>query len=120
MAELYAPANQCEIVTSAGWRVYRISLPYPAELSSPGVSGPVTFGFDVGCHGVPRNIKVLKSSPPGLFDAPARASLQRCYFEQLGDAANTTSGLHVSVTVNFAPPPAVSASKPAVPRTGGF
>jgi len=115
--ERYAPSDHCDVVDSGAWRVYRVTLPYPQELLGNGVSGAVTLGFDIAADGVPHNTKVLKSSPAGVFDSLALASLQRWYFEPLGDATNTTTSLQGTVTVSFSPPPA-AAAKSAVPPTG--
>jgi TonB family protein len=69
---------------------------------------------------MPHNTKVLKSSPGGVFDSLALASLQRWYFEPQGDATNTTTSLHGTVTVNFSPPAAgnTTSLKPSVPPAG--
>jgi TonB family protein len=118
--ERYAPADRCDIVSSGAWRVYRVTLPYPQDLLGSGVSGEVSLGFDIGADGVPHNAKVLKSSPSGVFESLALASLQRWYFEPQGDATDTTTSLHGTVTVNFTPPVAgnPAALKPSVPPTG--
>jgi TonB family protein len=118
--ERYAPPDRCDIVNSGAWRVYRVTLPYPPELLGSGMSGEVSLGFDIGADGIPRNAKVLKSAPPGVFDQLALASLQRWYFEPLGDATNTTTSLHGTVTVNFSPPAAgnTTSLKPSVPPAG--
>lgn len=116
--ERYAPKDRCDIVSSGAWRIYRVTLPYPQDLLGSGVNGEVSLGFDIGTDGVPHNAKVLKSSPSGVFDALALASLQRWYFEPQGDATNTTVSLHGTVTVNFNPPPGNPALKPSAPPTG--
>lgn len=117
--ERYAPADRCEVVEKDGWRIYRVTLPYPPELLGSGVSGSVSLGFDIGSSGRPQNVAVIKSSPPGVFDALALASLRRWYFEPLGDTTNTTLRLHGTVTVNFAPPAPVDSSRPTPPANGG-
>ena len=106
--ERYRPESRCDIVTSGAWRVYRITPPYPSGLGGP-VSGSVTLSFDLDAGGVPSNVKVVKSVPPGVFDTAAVVALQQWYFETL-DGSAPTATQHATVTVNFTPPPE---SKPA-------
>lgn len=103
----YRPASRCDIVTSGAWRVYRVTPAYPSGLTAP-VSGAVTLAFDLDAGGVPSNVKVVKSAPPGVFDTAAIVALQQWYFETL-DGSAPTGTQHASVTVNFTSP---AASKP--------
>jgi TonB family protein len=106
--ERYRPESRCDIVTNGAWRVYRVTPPYPSGLSER-VSGAVTLAFDLDAGGVPSNVKVLKSEPPGVFDTAAVVALQQWYFETL-DGSTPTTVQHATVAVNFTPPPA---SKPS-------
>jgi TonB family protein len=106
--ERYRPESRCDIVTSGAWRVYRVTPPYPSGLSER-VSGAVTLAFDLDAGGVPSNVKVMKSVPPGVFDTAAVVSLQQWYFETL-DGSTPAATQHATVTVNFTPP---TASKPS-------
>lgn len=99
----YRPLGRCDIVTSGTWRVYRVTPAYPSGLAAP-VSGAVTLSFDLDAGGVPSNVKVLKSAPPGVFDTAAIVALQQWYFETLDGSAPATTQ-HATVTVNFTPPP---------------
>jgi len=44
---------------------------YPAKLKSEGISGLVTVEYDVSDEGKVRNLRVIASEPPGLFDDAA-------------------------------------------------
>jgi TonB family protein len=116
--ELYAPSSRCEIVVSGPWRLYRFVTPYPPELRTNPVAGSVTLSFDISAEGVPQKIKVLKSTPAGVFDAAASAAVQQWYFEPLDGPPVAPTNQHVTVTVNFtpptaSPPPATQADKPS-------
>ena len=101
--DLYQPASRCDIVQRGAWQVYRVTPPYPDALLAAPVTGAVTLSFDVGASGVPSNVKVVKSTPPGMFDTAAVIALQQCYFEpQQGATAAPLQ--HASVTLNFTPP----------------
>ena len=106
--ERYRPRSRCDIVNTGNWRVYRITPPYP-----PGVdehqAGAVTLSFDLDAGGMASNVKVVKSTPPGVFDTAAMVALQQWYFETL-DGTAPAANQHATVTLNFAPP---SESKPA-------
>ncbi|HEV2110480.1 MAG TPA: energy transducer TonB [Gammaproteobacteria bacterium] len=107
--DLYQPASRCDIVQRGAWQVYRVTPPYPDALLAAPVTGAVTLSFDVGTSGVPSNVKVVKSTPPGMFDTAAVIALQQWYFEpQQGTA--TAPLQHASVTVNFTPPTSAGAA----------
>lgn len=99
--ERYRPRSRCDIVTSGNWRVYRITPPYP-----PGVdehqAGAVTLSFDVDAGGMASNVKVVKSTPAGVFDTAAMVALQQWFFETL-DGGAPAANQHATVTVNFTP-----------------
>jgi len=101
--DLYRPRSRCEIVTLDGLRLYRVTPPYPESMLSAPVPGAVTLGFDLDPSGVPSNVKVLKSTPPGVFDTAAVVALQQWYFETL-DGSAMTATRHASATINFTPP----------------
>jgi TonB family protein len=103
MAEVYKPRDRCDMVTEGSWRVYRITPAYPDSMLSTPVPGQVTLSFDLESSGVPSNVKVLHSDPPGVFDTAAVVALQQWYFEPL-DGPPPTGVQHASVTVNFKPP----------------
>jgi TonB family protein len=115
--DVYQPAKHCDVVSMDRWRLYRVTLPYPAELLANPVSGSVTLGFDIAA-GVPVNAKVLKSTPPGMFDAAALAALQEWIFESLAADGAPPTAQHASVTVNFAPPGVAGAVKTNQPSGG--
>lgn len=106
--ERYRPRSRCDIVTTGSWRVYRITPPYP-----PGVdeyqAGAVTLSFDLDAGGMASNVKVVKSTPPGVFDTAAVVALQQWYFESL-DGGAPAANQHATATLNFSPPTA--ANKP--------
>ena len=101
--ELYQPASRCDIVQSGAWRVYRVTPPYPEALLAAPVTGAVTLSFDLGASGIPSNVKVVKSTPPGVFDTAAVLALQQWYFER-PEGALPLPMQHASVTLSFAPP----------------
>ncbi|HEV7165310.1 MAG: energy transducer TonB [Gammaproteobacteria bacterium] len=101
--DLYQPASRCDIVQTGSWQVYRVTPPYPDNLLTAPVTGAVTMSFDVGASGVPSNVKVMKSTPPGVFDTAAVVALQQWYFEPQ-DGSPTGAPQHASVTLNFTPP----------------
>lgn len=101
--DLYKPASRCDIVQTGSWQVYRVTPPYPDDLLAAPVTGAVTMSFDVGASGVPSNVKVVKSTPAGVFDTAAVVALQQWYFEPL-DGSATGAPQHASVTLNFTPP----------------
>lgn len=103
MAQVYKPRDRCDMVTEGAWRVYRITPAYPDAMLSTPVPGQVTLSFDLEPGGVPSNVKVLHSDPPGVFDTAAVVALQQWYFEPL-DGPPPTGVQHASVTVNFKPP----------------
>jgi len=103
MAEVYKPRDRCDMVTQGSWRVYRITPAYPDAMLSTPVPGQVTLSFDLEPSGVPSNVKVLHSDPPGVFDTAAVVALQQWYFEPL-DGPPPAGVQHASVTVNFKPP----------------
>lgn len=107
--DLYMPASRCDIVQTGSWQVYRVTPPYPDNLLSAPVIGAVTMSFDVGISGVPSNVKVVKSTPPGVFDTAAVVALQQWYFEP-SDGSTTGAPQHASVTLNFTPPAPDAAS----------
>lgn len=101
--DLYQPASRCDIVQSGSWQVYRVTPPYPETLLGTRVQGAVTLSFDVGASGVPSNVKIVKSTPAGVFDTAAVVALQQWYFEPV-DGSTTGAPQHASVTLNFTPP----------------
>jgi TonB family protein len=107
-ASIYEPARHCDIVTSGDWRIYRLDPVYPPELLNRRLAGSVTLGFDIGTDGRAVAPKVVVADPPGLFDAAAIAAVKEWYFERLGgkSPAPEASHQHVTVSVQFTPPPA--------------
>lgn len=101
--ELYRPASRCDVVESGAWKVYRVTPPYPQPLLVAPVTGAVTLSFDVGASGSPSNVKVVKSTPPGVFDTAAVVALQQWVFEPLG-GDGSVAPQHASVTLHFTPP----------------
>lgn len=50
---------------------------YPIAAARQGIEGFVQLGFDISTEGKPVNIKVIKSEPEGVFDAPAICALSK-------------------------------------------
>ena len=108
--DLYLPASHCDILPQGGFRLYRVTLPYPASAPA-GTSGSVTLGFDVDASGVPSDVKVLKSDPPGVFDSAAVLAVEQWYLEPI-DGNPVTGVRHATVTVSFTPPAAHDSGAP--------
>ena len=54
---------------------------YPAKLKSEGVGGLVTVAYDVSDEGKVENLRVIRSEPPGLFDAAASQAVTSWQFK---------------------------------------
>ena len=54
---------------------------YPARLKSEGVGGLVTVAYDVSDEGKVENLRVIRSEPPGLFDAAASQAVASWQFK---------------------------------------
>ncbi|MEZ4458211.1 MAG: energy transducer TonB [bacterium] len=59
----------------------RQSATYPARARAQGVTGQVTFNVLVGVDGRVERVKVLESSPAGVFDQTALEAIQKWEFE---------------------------------------
>lgn len=107
-ASIYAPDRHCKIVTAGDWRIYRIDPVYPPELLGRHLPGSVTLGFDIGPDGRAVSPSVVTATPPDLFNAAAIAAVKEWYFERLDGKATAVPGnhQHVTVSVQFSPPPA--------------
>ncbi len=103
-SDVYRAQQRCDIVSQGPWRVYRITPAYPDSMRATPVAGAVTMSFDLDQSGVPSNVKVLKSIPPGSFDTAAMVALQQWYFEPVDGSAPAPGLQHASVTLNFKPP----------------
>jgi TonB family protein len=101
---VYRPHDRCEIITQGKWRVYRVTPDYPDSMRATPVAGAVFLSFDLDASGIPSNVKVVKSTPPGSFDTAAMVALQQWYFEPLDGSAPPPGLQHASVTINFKPP----------------
>lgn len=103
--QVYKPNDRCEIVPQGAWKLYRITPAYPLSLLPAPVAGSVTLTFDIDAGGgVPSNVKVVYSSPQGVFDSTAVLALQQWYFEP-AEGQKAPSGVqHASATLRFRPP----------------
>lgn len=103
--QVYKPNDRCEIVAQGAWKLYRITPAYPeSQLTTP-VAGSVTLTFDIDAGGgVPSNVKVVYSSPPGVFDSTAVLALQKWFFEPAEGQTPPTGLQHASATLRFRPP----------------
>lgn len=54
---------------------------YPISAARQGIEGFVQLGFDINTEGKPVNIKVIKSEPEGVFDAPAICALSKWQYK---------------------------------------
>ena len=76
-------------------RPLRIPPPnYPAQALAKGTQGTVTVTFTIRPDGSTGSIRIVRSTPPGLFDAAARAAVSRWRFRPA-----MTDGVAVSTRV---------------------
>lgn len=102
--QVYKPNDRCDIVPQGAWRLYRITPAYPESLLAAPVAGSVSLAFDLDASGVPSNVKVVHSTPPGVFDSAAVLALQQWYFEP-AEGQTPPAGLqHATATLRFRPP----------------
>lgn len=72
-------------VSAAAWAdtgdepytVERSAPQYPAEAAAKGVEGEVRYSFTVLRNGEISDVKILESTPPGVFDESAMAAIKR-------------------------------------------
>ena len=53
------------------WPTQRVKPPYPRDALDARQDGWVLVEFDLPPDGVPRNLRVFRASPPGIFDEAA-------------------------------------------------
>ncbi|TDF35556.1 TonB family protein [Alteromonadaceae bacterium M269] len=70
--------------------IVRINPVYPSEAIEKKLEGFVKLAFDVNSNGLVSNIKVMESSPKGVFDDSARVALSRWkYANHTGETVNS-------------------------------
>jgi TonB family protein len=69
-----APANELTLLSFA-------SPVYPADAQARQIEGWVEVGYIVDRSGLPRDLRILQSSPPGRFDQSALAAIAKYRYE---------------------------------------
>jgi TonB family protein len=74
---------------------------YPLEAAQKGIEGYVKLSFDVSEEGKPQNIKVIQSSPAGVFEQHALKAVANWQYQtpKIGGVAVKKTGL--SAHLNF-------------------
>ena len=62
-------------------RIKKLSVDYPAKALSQQIEGAVQVAYTVTPKGTVTDIKVLESSPPGVFDAAATGAVSRLRYQ---------------------------------------
>jgi TonB family protein len=57
--------------------VHRVNPHYPAEAADKKIQGWVLMEFTINTEGVPTDIRVVESDPPGVFDQAATDALEQ-------------------------------------------
>jgi len=70
-----------DTVDSSPKAVYQSPATYPARARAKGVEGYVVFSLLIGVTGEIEQVKIVESSPEGLFDEAATQSMQAWKFE---------------------------------------
>lgn len=84
------PADEPEQVTAGDLRPISTPAPrYPVDALRAGRSGEVQVEFTVAADGSVSNARVVRSSPPRVFDREAVAAVRRWRFEPPGAAVTT-------------------------------
>jgi TonB family protein len=78
-----ASAGPPQVLEASLTRVKGIQLDYPSEALRRSVEGWVDVSFTVTAEGKVTTVKVLDSSPPGMFDAAATKALTRVRYQPM-------------------------------------
>lgn len=98
VAALFASNMPQEVSEATLTRIKKLSVDYPAKALSHQIEGEVQIGYTVTPKGTVTDIKVLDSSPPGIFDAAASGAVSRLRYKpvlQSGKAVSVATKLHV-------------------------
>ena len=68
---------------------------YPEAARAQGIEGWVKLGYDISIDGRVENLRVLESSPPGVFDAAALAAVAQWRYQavEIDGAPSAVSGV---------------------------
>lgn len=84
-AEIAAPARPAGVAgvqpESSLERIAYTPPAYPPRAAARGLEGWVDIEFTVGADGRPRDLRVVRASPPGEFDSAARDAVARWRYE---------------------------------------
>jgi len=64
----------------------RIAPKYPAQAERAGIEGEVVVGFALTPEGRPRDLEIIESTPPGVFDDAAMDAVRSWRYEQVSAA----------------------------------
>ena len=86
-----AAAGPPQVVEASLTRVKKIQLDYPEKALRQNVEGWVDLAYVVTADGKVNNVKVLDSSPAGVFDAAAARAIGRMRYQPPMDNGKATS-----------------------------
>ena len=77
---------------------------YPQAALEQRISGSVTIGFTLDTAGRPRDVRVIESSPPKVFDRAALNAVSRWRYEPVISSNNVPVKMPLRIVVRFAAP----------------
>jgi TonB family protein len=98
VAALFASNMPQEVSEATLTRIKKLNVDYPAKALSHQIEGEVQIAYTVSPKGTVTDIKVLDSSPPGIFDAAATSAVSRLRYKpvlQSGKAVSVATKLRV-------------------------
>jgi TonB family protein len=98
VAALFASNMPQEVSEATLTRIKKLSVDYPVKALSHQIEGEVQIAYTVTPKGTVTDIKVLDSSPPGIFDAAATSAVSRLRYKpvlQSGKAVSVATKLRV-------------------------
>lgn len=114
------PVRQQAVTRNPPRPLHVVPPQYPARAYADGRKGSVTVGFTIAKDGTTRNIHILESDPPGLFDAAARDAVSQWLFRPATENGKPVS-INVSQTLVFQPPAnarQAAQQQPTAPNSG--
>ncbi len=98
VAALFAADMPQEVPEATLTRIKALSVDYPVKALSHQIEGEVQIAYTVTPKGTVTDVKVLASSPPGIFDAAATSAVSRLRYKpvlQSGKAVSVATKLRV-------------------------
>jgi TonB family protein len=98
VAALLAGNTPQEVSEASLTRIKKLDVDYPAKALSHQIEGEVQIAYTVTPKGTVTDVKVLDSSPPGIFDAAATGAVSRMRYKPVlksGKAVSVATKLRV-------------------------